>query len=935
MAQIREFHRFSSKASRSHAKNDWKILILLVALAVAAFHVPSARAQLQQPLVFSSSGAVASRNDQTGALTAVSGSPFITLSQAPPSPFTLDVQGRFLFALGTNGIRMFQITNSTTGAYQEVANSPFASSNTNQPTFIAVEPTGKYIAVVNRVSQNPGEASVETFQISTTGSPSLVPVTGSITELDSTPVGAAQPPDNTEFLIFMGPNPQSQNSTIQSGSEFQALSIDPQSGMITGLQANTATAERGDSFAMDPQGRYYVLGTQDNTLQIGNLQIFGIAGQLPSSNVALPEFHYPVGLWIDSTGSFLYVATTDLNNPTVVNIYSVNLQTGALTEMTSSPLPNFSSVPPYYADPTGSFNFGSGSDPNAVTAYTVDPLTGYFVATANSPFTIAQIAGALTFSLPPGQQGVTGPSASLSATSLSFGDIQTGSTSSPQTITLTNNGGEALSVNSLSLTGADPSQFTETDTCQAPSVLQPNKFCSINVTFAPTSTGSQQAALSVTDNAPGSPQSVQLSGAGTAPPPPAPAVTIAPNPVSFPSIAQGTTSSPITINVTNSGNATLHITSVTLGGNNTGDFSMTNGCTGAYAANTGCTITVTFTPLAAGLRSATISLSDDAANSPQVIPVSGMATAAPPTRPVVSLSTTSVSFGSITQGTAGTPQTVSVTNTGGAALHISSVALGGPNASDFSMNNGCTAASYAVNSGCTISVSFAPLLTGSRSATITLTDDAADSPQIINLSGTVNPAVTLGPAPNGSTSATITAGQSAQFSLQVTPGPGFTGTVSLTCSGAPLAATCSLPATVQVSNGNAAPFTVVVATTGAIAPPMENPPPALPFPGLGLVSAFAAAVLLFLLFALSAGRDWNLRPRRLAVSGTFGAILLSLAISSAGCGGGGSTMQAAPPPTSPTVTPQGTSMITVSPSAMSASGKPLQLQPIQLTLTVQ
>jgi hypothetical protein len=92
------------------------------------------------------------RNDQTGVLTPVAGSPF-----APALLQTLDVQGRFLFGLGLNSIHMYQV-NATTGAFAEVPNSPFVSANTNEPVFIAVEPSGKYIAVVNRVSPNAGQA---------------------------------------------------------------------------------------------------------------------------------------------------------------------------------------------------------------------------------------------------------------------------------------------------------------------------------------------------------------------------------------------------------------------------------------------------------------------------------------------------------------------------------------------------------------------------------------------------------------------------------------------------------------------------------------------------------------------------------------------------------------------------------------------------------
>lgn len=935
MASLRE-SRAPRKKSRPCIWTPRSVLLLAAVFLSVSGGAPSAFAQFQQPLIFSSGGAVAVRNDQTGALTAVSGSPFAAVQ----SQFALDVQGRFLFSIASNSIHMYAITSNTTGAYQEVANSPFSSPNTNQPTFIAVEPSGNFIAVVSRVGAKPGDGSVETFQISpnAAGGPALIPVPGSATELDSSPIGVAQPPNNKEFLIFMGPNPQSTNSTLHSGSEFQTLTIDPQTGLLAGLQSGNATSERGDSFAMDPQGRYCVLGTQDNLLETGNLQVIGIGGQLPSTNFSLPQSNFPDALWIDSTGSFLYVATSDLANPIVVNIYSVNLQTAALTKTASSPLPGATAVPPYAPDPTGSFDYGFGSDANTAIAYTVDPTTGYFLQTANSPFTIPQISGSLTFSIPPGQQGISGPAAQLSSTSLAFGNVQTNSSSAPQSFTVTSNGGQALSITAIALSGANPSQFQESDTCQIPAVLQPSKFCSISITFAPTSTGTgaQTATVVVTDNAPDSPQSVDLSGTGVAPPPPAPAVTMSPNPVNFTTIVQGTTSSPLTASVTNSGNATLNISAVTLGGNNPGDFSMTTTCNGPYAANAGCTITLTFTPLAAGQRSATVTIADDAANSPQILSVTGTATPAPPTNPLVTLSTTTLGFGSMTQGTTSSPQAVTVTNTGGGALHITSVVLGGTNSADFSLSNGCTASPYAVNASCVLTVSFAPLSTGARAATVTLADDASNSPQTIALDGSANIAATLGPAAGGSTAVTVAPGQTAQYNLQVTPGAGFTGSVSLACSGAPTLATCSVPGSVPVAGGSPAAFTVSVATTGSGMVPFEFGPRATPLPGWRFVSMPAAILILFLLFAVAAKRERFMNARSPRWSTAFACCALLLVVSVSGCGGGGSVAsQTAPtPPAPPPGTPQGTYTITITPSATSTSGKTFPLQPMQLSLTV-
>ena len=236
MAQIREFPAHSHRVLSLRTTSYLKTRIILSALAFAALIIPAAHAQLQPPLVFSSAGAVASRNDQTGLLTPVAGSPFTAANQT----LAIDVQGRYLFAIGTSSIHMYEINNPTTGAYQEVANSPFASSVTNQPAYIAVEPTGQFIAVVNRVGQGPGDGLVETLQISPSapGGPALIPVAGSGTELDSTAIGFAQPPNNKTFLIFMGANPQSSNMATTQGSEFQALSIDPSTGLITGYQQN-------------------------------------------------------------------------------------------------------------------------------------------------------------------------------------------------------------------------------------------------------------------------------------------------------------------------------------------------------------------------------------------------------------------------------------------------------------------------------------------------------------------------------------------------------------------------------------------------------------------------------------------------------------------------------------------------------------------------
>ena len=280
---------------------------------------------------------------------------------------------------------------------------------------------------------------------------------------------------------------------------------------------------------------------------------------------------------------------------------------------------------------------------------------------------------------------------------------------------------------------------------------------------------------------------------------------------------------------------------------------------------------------------------------------------------------------------------MTVTNSGGGPLHISSVVLGGANSGDFILTNGCTTSTYAVNATCALGVSFAPLASGARSATVTLTDDAANSPQVINLGGFANPALTLGAAPSGSTTATISAGQSAQFNLQITPGPGYSGTISLAYSGAPVGASIQGPAALQISNGNAATFTVSVTTSAGTSGnfPFVNVPRSIPFPVLPAKPGLTIAFVLLLILAFRAKRDSDTPQQQRAFSGAVSMLIFLMmlgAILTTAGGGGGSAMLTTTPPQ--IVTPQGQFTIIVTPSATSANSKPLQLQPIQLTLTV-
>ena len=105
------------------------------------------------------------------------------------------------------------------------------------------------------------------------------------------------------------------------------------------------------------------------------------------------------------------------------------------------------------------------------------------------------------------------PLVSLDNLSVGFGNQATGTTSSPQVVTLTNVGGAQLAITSIAISGGNVGEFAETNNCG--STLASGGSCAISVTFAPTTTGARSSSVLITDNAPGSPHSVSLSGTGT------------------------------------------------------------------------------------------------------------------------------------------------------------------------------------------------------------------------------------------------------------------------------------------------------------------------------------------------------------------------------------------------------------------------------------
>jgi hypothetical protein len=486
----------------------------------------------------------------------------------------------------------------------------------------------------------------------------------------------------------------------------------------------------------------------------------------------------------------------------------------------------------------------------------------------------------------------------LSALRLSFGGVLINTSSPVKSVNLIDGGDATMNISSITASGDFALATTATSCPYGGGMLAPAAVCTIDVTFTPLTTGSSTGTVMVATNGSGSPETIDLSGTGLAPTP-----NLSPATLSFASQLVGTASSPQNVTVTNAASVALTVSSLAI----TSGWTEGSDCIRAIPAGGSCKINVSFQPVTGGAQSGALTVADDAVGGPQTVALSGTALA-----PVVNLSATSLTFPAQTVSSQSAPQTITLTNTGNGALTPLKVSRTG----DFAQTNTC-GNSVAVGASCTISVTFSPVGAGTQSGTITLTDNAADSPQTIQLSGTgIDFAIS-----SSTPSQTVSPGQVANYSLTLAPQNGFDQKVNLVCTGAPSESTCTLtPNTVTLNGTASGTVAVAVSTTAAsLAPPQGRfLPPG--FTGLGRV--FWLYALLWLatsVLALAVAR------RRLSVW-LLGAGLVIVMLWSA-CGGGGTTT---PPPTNPG-TPAGT--YTVDVTATDASTSTLT-HTIQLTLTV-
>jgi len=608
-------------------------------------------------------------------------------------------------------------------------------------------------------------------------------------------------------------------------------------------------ADSGTGIALDPSNNVY------------------ITGSTVSSNAALIPFPITAGVFQPVFGggnADAFVAELNLSNPpSTALVYSTYL--GGTDTDNGTGIAVDANGGAYVTGETCSLDFPLSNPLQATPGGNCDAFVSKIIPSAGVAFSPAGLV---------------------------FTILSVNSTSAPQTVTLTNGGSTALTITSIALTGADAADFSQTNTCDG-SVAASGQ-CTITVTFTPKAVGTRIAQITITDNspAPGSTQVVDLTGTGGN----LPTVNLSSRTLAFGNQAVNTTSSPQFLTVTNTGTGALNLTSAIASG---GFAVQTNGCAVPLQATTpasNCEIGVTFTPTLSGPSVDSLTLTDNAPDSPQIVLLTGTGVL----QPVVSLSASSLTFGTQAAGTTSAAQTLNLTNSGNAALAITSIKLAGADAADFSELDTCPQ-SLPAGAACTISVWFAPTQAGTRTATLTITDNAPTSPQVVSLGGAGSD-FGLAVAPP---TVTVVAGNSANLTVTVNPLFGYNAQVTLACSGLPAATTCTASPSALTPNGSSSvTSTLTISTTRRSSVPPGRQPrprgPGLPLrPEIWLMSALA----LFGLWSLVARKN-RLRWVTVALSLTM-LLLMGLAA----CGGGGTGY------VDPTGTPAGTYTVTVNGSS--------------------
>lgn len=320
------------------------------------------------------------------------------------------------------------------------------------------------------------------------------------------------------------------------------------------------------------------------------------------------------------------------------------------------------------------------------------------------------------------------PIVRLSTTDVAFGD-QTVNTSRRQYVKMENIGNDTLNISSIEV--PLDSGFSIEDDCG--DSLAVNNYCGILTYFEPTEEREYVTTADITDDTYDSPQQIALSGTGIAAG--QADISIEKTYIDFGERALNTETTE-SVTITSSGTIDLDINLISVSGT---AFSQTNDCPATLSSGDTCTITAAFEATVAGAYDGTITIADNATDSPQTIRLSGKGVS-----PNASLIPGLIDFGNQTIDKSSLAREVILLNSGTSTLTIDDIGL---SSSVYSQTNTCDDTLDAKKE-CSIWITFTPTETGSSPATLAVTSDDPSSPARVFLygKGITGPDVDISPS---------------------------------------------------------------------------------------------------------------------------------------------------------------------------------------------
>jgi CSLREA domain-containing protein len=359
---------------------------------------------------------------------------------------------------------------------------------------------------------------------------------------------------------------------------------------------------------------------------------------------------------------------------------------------------------------------------------------------------------------------VPAPRLAVSPAGIDFGTEQSGTESAPLTITVSNTGGNPLSLGQVVLAGSGAGGFSLSDGCSG-TIVAAGGACQVGVLFAPTVDGGYAATLEIPST--GGAGQVQLGGIGRTP---TGALSVTPAALNFGTLQTGTVGPPATITISNTGDAALSVGQLALEGTGASAYTLlADGCSNTtIEPSHHCEAEVRFAPTEDGGFAASLVVPNSADD--ERVELSGIGRT--PTG-AITIAPASLDFGAQQTGTTSAPREVTVTNSGDALLTLGELGFTGPDASEFSLADGCSGTTLAPGEGCAVAVSFVPGAAGELRAALEIPSSVG--PQAVPLAGVgqaPSSPPTNGGAPSGAGGGTGTgsptpAGESADLRIHL------------------------------------------------------------------------------------------------------------------------------------------------------------------------